>query len=286
MGLADRILWLAGFDAQLARRVGRARRALLLLGLCSATASVAIGASAGYAGWSIGGPVVASALAVTLGLGTLNLLRAAAAGGGIAPHLSSAQARLWRPSWLPAVIMTLLAVCLAQPVLVALHGRRLDPQIAHYRAEQMRAHARLERLDDAAVAASEAAASATSVARQAAYAAALATERFLVQRTLLVWRDAPGACRDSALFVLLCLSPLLAARWPFGRALRAYELERYRRTRRFVAAHAAHTERTLGALLSCWPGRPSTAPGPAARALGPAELWQRVQLDAPARGEP
>lgn len=255
MTVADRILGLAGFDAALTARLGQRRGAalaqsvrprLIVLALLGLTSSVLIGLSAGYAGWLVfGGAPAGLAFGAAFGAGTLNLLRVATAGGGIAPHLDPAQASSWRPSWLPAVIMALLGLCFAQPALVALHAARLEPQVEHYRAARLGAQLALE-AEERPVARE----------RQARFRSALASQSFLVQRTLLVWREPSAAQRDSLVFAWLCLLPLLAARWPLGRALHAYEMERYRRARRFVAAQGLATDRALQRLLEGWRGAP------------------------------
>jgi hypothetical protein len=251
MTLSDRGLGWAGFDPTLVARsaapagarLAGARLPLLVLALLSLLSSAAIGASAAYACWLIGGGrLVAVGVGLALGAGTLNLLRVAAAGGGIAPQLTAEQATAWRPSWLPSLVLALLGLCFAQPALLALHAAQLEPQIAHYRSERLAAHAKLE----------------TDAERgAAAYRAALAQESFAVQRVLLVWRDRSAATRASLAFTLLCLLPLLAARWPFGRAVHGYELERYWRARTFVALEHAATERAVQQLLARWRGAAS-----------------------------
>ncbi len=297
MGVRHHLVTLFGYDATIVAGLSpRHRRHLSWVSGTSVLPCLLVGGSAGYGIWMVEGSI---SLAIAVGLGfvliVLNLLRAAVAGGGAAPHLRAEEAARWRPRATPVVLLGFLGLFFAQPAQLPLHAADLDPDIEAYRRTLVQGHARVvmaplaRRLAELSAQAEGIALRLTdprgsdpeslradlmAVERrrqqvQVAMKEAVATNlvvyarhtdetAFAARRIQLSWANPRDPAIFTGVFCFLVLLPLLLARGPRLAAVRAHEVERWRRTRAAVARWDQDTRDQVQVWLERWPTfRPS-----------------------------
>ncbi len=232
---------LLGYDALVLARIREGElRALEHMVEAWLLSCVLLSCPVGYALWLTEHSLVLALLgsAGTFAL-TLTWLRLSTAGGGASPHASAADVRNWQPAWGPTALMALLTLLLSQPAQLPLWRAQLDPIVQSRRGallvEENLLAAQLD-LPDAR-----------------SYQQRIGSSEFVVLRLQAMWREDPlRAARLTFAYALLVLLPTLLGRLFWLPALRAYELERWQRTRLLIRRESRASARRVAAELRRW----------------------------------
>lgn len=247
----ERILSLLGYDKALLRQLSASDCSSLRgAGVAWLVACLILGLAAGYsAGLVLPGRFSAVVGGVGVGLLTLNLLRVVTAGGGSRRlgtlEQDEAACRSFRPSLIPAIVFGVLAAILAQPAQIPFWPD-LEPQVEAHRQALIEQHE----------------VAATRLSTEADYySEELQAAGFPIFRLKLIWKDPKRAVR---LTFIICLLVLLPAFWSqvFSiEGIRAYELERCRRTHGAKDSLESEGRAEVDAILRQWPNyRPRRSP--------------------------
>ncbi len=239
VGYDPRVLSL--MEPALRRQVGAIGR-WCLLPCCMLGASAAVGT------WmtqkSLFGAVALGVIATGF---VFNLFRVVIAGGGAALHFDEGRVQRWAPRLAPLVVFGLIAAAAAQPVHLLVVKPALDPQIERHRAELLERHDEsLKRLEGYYASTSYVPAAA------AAYRAQVAECEFVSERIALLWDVPEPAFLFTLGFAWIALMPLVLAHTFYLRALRNYELLRWRLDRQRVSDEEVRTQRRVSEALSPW----------------------------------
>jgi hypothetical protein len=177
--------------------------------------------------------------AIAMLLVVVNLLRLVVAGSGAAPQLPFEQVREYRPALGPTIVLSMLAVLLAQPGQLPLWRDQLAAPLAAHR--------------EALLAQQQALAQELGQEPQPAFRAELAQSDFLAWRVREIWKAPQRAFVISALYWLLVLLPTLAGRFVALSALREYEEARWHAVRARVTLEGQRAARQLQESLAPYP---------------------------------
>ncbi len=239
---SERILSLLGYDRDLLSSISEKHRGSLRGAAASwLLACVVLGAAAAYAAWLVMPGVVAPIVGGTaLTLLTINLLRVFHAGGGSTPgrtpHESEVASRRYRPSLIPALVFGVFAIILAQPAQIPFWPE-LEPQVEEHRQTLIEQHA---------VAAAELGTDADY------YREELEAAGFPIFRIKQIWQDPKRAVRLTFVILMLVLLPAFWSQLFAIKSVRAYELERSKRTHRNMAALDLDVRQQIDSLLAGW----------------------------------
>jgi len=179
------------------------------------------------------------------------------AGGGVAPHESAQSVRAYRPAFGPSVVLSALAILLAQPGQLPLWRAQLEPVVRAHRAALVRDHDRQTALTRTSAGSAVVQPGAEPAG---AYRARIEAAAFLALRLQAIWREPQRAFALSFAFWFLVLLPTFAGRYLALSALRDYEQLRWRAARLCIEreAHGAHerSEARLGGYTSYAPRAP------------------------------
>jgi hypothetical protein len=204
-----------GYDPDVLMRLRREqRRALDSLSQAWLFSCVVLAIPVAYAAYLIEHSLFFAALGAAFTFVMVkNLLRLVCAGGGVALHESRNEG--YRPPFLPALILGVLALVLAQPAQLILSGSEVEAQLAVHRQELLAGHQRsAENLPFAAESSQ-------------AYAARLQQCDFILLRLKLLASQPERTLMWSFIYCMVVLFPWLLAQAPFLGAVQAYERERY-----------------------------------------------------------
>ncbi len=241
---------LVGFDDAIVRSLDdqnqrRLRRLLRWYPLPCA----AMGLSGGLFVWLVEHSLIASTvLAVAIALMVLNLLRLIVAGGGAAPHWSEGRVSRWAPTLPPLLILGGLAACFAQPIQLAVFAPLVDRAVQEHRAELVSRHpgARDE---------------VPGLSSVDEYRRQLDRCYFATYRLARLWKRPERPLLFTFLFCAIALAPILMGHTTHLRALRAYELSRWRAVQELVrASERAHQADVCAALEAFQLFVPDTLP--------------------------
>ncbi len=248
----ERVLSLLGYDRDLVFAMTEKHRGSLRGAAISwLVACLILGAAAGYAAWlimpGIAAPIVGGGAITIL---TVNLLRVIHSGGGSklgrTRGESEAACLRYRPSLIPALVFAVFAIILAQPAQIPFWSE-LEPNVEEHRQALIEQHS---------IAAAQLGTDADY------YRAELEEAGFPIFRLKLIWQDPKRAVRLTFIILLLVLLPTFWSQFFAIKSVRAYELERSKRTHRLVAALERDIKDEVNSLLGEWQTYRPRARGP------------------------
>jgi hypothetical protein len=277
MAAADLLCAHVGYELRVLALLPESERERVLgLGKWYILPCVLLAVALGCLGWLVEHSVALSVgLGASMALFVWNLLRLLVSGGGAAPHTSEAEAKNWAPTLAPLLVFGLLGACLAQPVQLLLPYTAQDDTLEQLRQELVQRHERAASRSLHAGAAEQSA----SVTSPAAYRAQVARCAFVAQRLRHLWRTPEMPLAFTLLFCAFALAPLLLGHTTHLRALRAYELARWRNVRDWVRDQERDTQREVNELLG---GFAHFAPGALPKLNAPPARGRSTQPKVPA----
>ncbi len=239
---SERVLALLGYERDLLFSISEKHLGTLRAAALSwLVACLVLGAAAAFAGWLIR-PGVAAPLVggASITLFTVNLLRVFHSGGGSklgrTMRESEDACRRYRPSLIPALAFGVLAVILAQPAQIPFWPD-IEPEVEQHRQALIEQHS---------------IAAAGPGADAEYYRAELEAAGFPAFRLKLIWQDPKRAVRLTFAILALVLLPVFWSQFFAIESVRAYELERSKRTHQVVSRLDKGVRGEIDTLLGNW----------------------------------